>query len=79
MKLPRNIDGADLAQHLIRHWQFRKLHQSGSHILLVTDTPSPYTATIPAHRPLKTGTLAGILKQVATHKQVTRDELLEHL
>jgi hypothetical protein len=34
---------------------------------------------IPAHQPIKTGTLASILKRIATHHGLTTDELLEML
>jgi hypothetical protein len=34
---------------------------------------------IPAHQPIKTGTLASILKRIATHHRLTVEELLEML
>jgi hypothetical protein len=34
---------------------------------------------IPAHDPLESGTLAAILKDVADHLQLDRDELIERL
>ena len=62
-------DGAELADHLIRHWGYQKSHQTGSHIHLRTDLPTGQTTIVPAHRPLKTGTLNGILNHVARHKR----------
>jgi predicted RNA binding protein YcfA (HicA-like mRNA interferase family) len=79
VKSPRNIDGAELADHLIRHWGYRKTHQTGSHIHLRTDVPTGQTTIVPAHRPLKTGTLNGILNHVARHKQVTRAEIRRNI
>jgi hypothetical protein len=35
--------------------------------------------TVPAHDPLKVGTLSGILGDVAGHLRITRDELLRRL
>ena len=76
MKLPRNLNGEDLARHLESHWQFRRVHQSGSHIILDTDQPSHQRISIPAHKPLRVGTLNKILAVVAAHKKVGKDQLL---
>ncbi|MCG8390782.1 MAG: hypothetical protein MJA30_34865 [Cytophagales bacterium] len=35
--------------------------------------------TIPAHNPLKIGTLSSILKDVASHLNVSKDELVKLL
>jgi predicted RNA binding protein YcfA (HicA-like mRNA interferase family) len=79
MKVPRDLSGRALADHLIRRWQYRETHQTGSHILLRTDQPSGQTLPIPAHKPLRLGTLAAILRMVADHQGVTRDEVLRDL
>jgi predicted RNA binding protein YcfA (HicA-like mRNA interferase family) len=79
LKTPRNLDGIDLADHLVRHWQYRRVKQTGSHIKLRTDFPHGQTATIPAHKPLNPFTLAGILKEVVAHKGVTVDDILRDL
>ena len=76
MKVPRDLNGRDLADHLIRGWQYRETHQTGSHIMLRTEHPSGQTLPIPAHKPLRLGTLAAILRMVTEHKHVTRSELL---
>ncbi|MEZ2346648.1 type II toxin-antitoxin system HicA family toxin [Terriglobus sp. RCC_193] len=76
MKLPRNINGRHLADHLIRHWGYRESRQSGSHILVATDSPMHGAIPIPAHKPLKVGTLSAILTIAADQKQVTRGEIL---
>jgi predicted RNA binding protein YcfA (HicA-like mRNA interferase family) len=79
VKLPRNVHGRTLADHLIRRWQYREIHQTGSHIVLRTEAPSGQTLPIPAHKPLKTGTLSAILRMVGDHKQVSRDDVLHDL
>jgi len=79
VKTSRNIDGAALADHLVRKWLYRKTHQTGSHIHLRTAEPSGQTTIVPAHKPLKPGTLNGLLKHVARHKRVTIDEILRGL
>jgi predicted RNA binding protein YcfA (HicA-like mRNA interferase family) len=79
VKTPRNLYGRELADHLIRRWEYRETHQTGSHIILRTETPSGQTLPIPAHKPLLVGTLNAILKMVADHKGVTRDAVLRWL
>jgi predicted RNA binding protein YcfA (HicA-like mRNA interferase family) len=53
--------------------------QVGSHIMLRTETPTPQKQVIPAHTPLRLGTLSAILGQVARHKHVTREDSLRDL
>ncbi len=79
MKTPRDIYGRDLANHLVRRWQYVEDRQLGSHIILRTEEPTGQTLPIPAHKPLKTGTLSAIIRMVADHKQVSRTDLLEGL
>jgi predicted RNA binding protein YcfA (HicA-like mRNA interferase family) len=79
VKTPRDIYGRELADHLIRRWQYREDRQTGSHIVLRTEVPSGQTLPIPAHKPMRTGTLAAILPMVADHKNVSREEVLRGL
>ena len=53
--------------------------QTGSHMRLTVDSPSQHHITIPAHDPLKIGTLGAILAEVAAHLGIERDELLRRL
>lgn len=59
MKLPRDLRGEDLVQHLIRRWAYNKVHQVGSHIILQTQEPTTQRIAVPAHNPLRVGTLNG--------------------
>lgn len=79
MKLPRNVHGRDLANHLIRRWDFRELRQTGSHIILRTEVPSGLSISIPAHKPLRLGTLSGLLDTIAAHKCISIESLLNKL
>lgn len=54
-------------------------HQTGSHIRLTTQRGGEHHVTIPAHDPLKVGLLSAILRDVAAHVQLDRDELLQRL
>ena len=79
MKLPRDLSGSELVQVLCRTWGYRVIHQEGSHVILETDTPAHHRLAVPAHRSLRVGTLNAILRAVATHKGVVRDEILQSL
>jgi len=79
MKSPRDLSGRELAKGLCRNWDYREVHQTGSHIILQTETPSHQRIPIPAHRALKVGTLNEILRQIANHKGVSRESILESI
>ena len=46
---------------------------------LISHSPPEHQLTIPAHDPLRVGTLAAILADVAAHQETNRDELLDRL
>jgi hypothetical protein len=46
---------------------------------LTTTVGGEHHITIPQHDPLRVGTLAGILNDVAAHSGLSREELLEKL
>ena len=79
MKLPRGLNGRDLARTLCARWAYRQVNQVGSHIILQTEIPQHHRISIPDHRPLRIGTLNAILRQVAAAKGVTREDLLATL
>jgi predicted RNA binding protein YcfA (HicA-like mRNA interferase family) len=78
MKLPRDIDGAQLVKAL-KVFGYETTRQSGSHIRVTTQLDGENHEVIPYHDPIKTGTLASILKRIAKHHQITVDELLKKL
>ena len=77
MKLPRDLSGKDLVRVLCRQCGYQVIHQEGSHIILETEEPSHQRIAIPAHQSLRVGTLNAILRSVARHKDVKREELLK--
>ncbi len=79
MKIPRDLGGRTLAQSLCKHWDYRVVHQAGSHIILDTETPAHQRISVPDHSPLRIGTLNSILRLVAEHKGVTREAILSNL
>lgn len=78
MRLPRDLSGADLAKSL-RSLGYEVTRQTGSHIRLTTQQHGEHHVTIPNHSSLKTGTLSGILADVAAHFGLTRDNLRKQL
>jgi len=78
MKLPRDLTGVKLAKSLIR-LDYQVNHQTGSHIRLTTLSGGEHHVTIPAHNPLKVGTLSAILRDIAEHHGLDRDALLKKL
>lgn len=78
MRLPRNLSGDDLIVAFAK-LGYRPTRQRGSHVRLTTDQNGKHDITVPQHDPLRIGTLAAILRDVAAHFDITRDELLERL
>ncbi len=52
MKIPRDVSGARLAGLLCRKWEYARVHQVGSHIILETPnlltTESRFRTTVPS-------------------------------
>jgi predicted RNA binding protein YcfA (HicA-like mRNA interferase family) len=78
MRLPRNLSGDDLIKALGR-LGYQPTRQRGSHVRLTTQQNGRHDVTVPRSNPLRIGTLAAILKEVAAHVGVGRDELLTQL
>jgi predicted RNA binding protein YcfA (HicA-like mRNA interferase family) len=78
VKLPRDLSGLKLAKALAQ-LGYQVDHQTGSHIRLTTQRGGEHHLTIPAHDPLKAGTLNAILRAVAEHQAMSREELLREL
>lgn len=79
MKLPRDIGGQELARLLGRHLGYTVVRQSGSHMRLETARGGVHRLTVPGGGPLRVGTLAAILAEVANHAGLTRGELEDRL
>jgi predicted RNA binding protein YcfA (HicA-like mRNA interferase family) len=79
MRLPRDWSGDELVKRLSR-FDYVATRQTGSHLRLVRRSgEGEHHITIPRHSALRIGTLNNILKDVAEHLGITRDELLERL
>ncbi len=78
MRIPRDVSGAELAGSL-KSMGYEMTRQTGSHLRLTTLAEGEHHITIPKHAPLRVGTLAGILSEVAQHFGMTREEMLTRL
>ena len=76
MKLPRDLSGRELVKLLCRNWGYRAVDQEGSHIVVTTEKPSHQRMAIPDHAALRVGTLNNILRAVAAHQGVEREDIL---
>ena len=75
MRLPRDLGGRDLAA-LLRKLGYEVVRQTGSHMRLTAIVNGVEThVPVPAHSPLKIGTVGGILNEVAAQQGVTREVL----
>jgi hypothetical protein len=50
MRLPRDLSGEALVKHLCKRWEYLKVHQVGSHIILQTQQPAPHRITLAPSR-----------------------------
>jgi predicted RNA binding protein YcfA (HicA-like mRNA interferase family) len=66
VKLPRDLDGDERAR-LLQRYGYEVTRQKGSHLRLTTQRGGEHHLTIPRHRPLKVGALAGIVADIALH------------
>ena len=74
MKLPRGVSG-DRLIHVLTGLGYAVIRQKGSHVRLRHDGPPAHLITVPRHNSLKTGTLHGILLEVAQARSATIESL----
>jgi predicted RNA binding protein YcfA (HicA-like mRNA interferase family) len=78
MKLPRDLSGEDLAKALER-LGYLVTRQTGSHLRLTTNQNGEHHVTIQRHDPLRVGILSSIMRDIAEHHGLSKDELTELL
>jgi predicted RNA binding protein YcfA (HicA-like mRNA interferase family) len=76
--MPRDVSGRDLLRALAR-LGYQLSRQKGSHAIVTTQVRGEHHVAVPVHDPIKIGTLNNILRDVAEHHGLTRDELLDRL
>jgi len=78
-KLPRDLSGKALVT-LLNKFGYNIARQTGSHLRLSSSHMGfEHHITIPAHDPLKIGTLNGILKDISKYLKMERDSLIKAL
>jgi len=76
MRLPRDISGTQLAKGLAQ-FGYVITRQTGSHIRLTTQQAGEHHVTVPAHNPVRVGTLNAILSDVAVHLGVSKETVIK--
>ncbi|MGB7070857.1 MAG: type II toxin-antitoxin system HicA family toxin [Pyrinomonadaceae bacterium] len=78
MRLPRNVSGAKLVRSL-KLLGYEVTRQTGSHIRLTTSENGTHHITVPNHDPIRIGTLASILDDVARHLEIDRNDVMSRI
>ena len=71
MKLPRDVNGPEAVRALHR-LGFDQLRQTGSHVIMRREGR---TVVVPMHRPIKPGTLRGLIEQAGVTVEAFRTAL----
>lgn len=78
MKLPRDVRGSDLVRAL-RSLGYEPTRRRGSHVRVTTQVRGEHHQVVPMHDPVKVKTLSSILKSVASHHDLSVEELVVQL
>ncbi|MDR3776698.1 MAG: type II toxin-antitoxin system HicA family toxin [Terracidiphilus sp.] len=78
MKLPRGVS-ADRLIRALEHLGYVVTRQKVSHIRLTHGGLPAHSITVPFHDPLKTGTLHGILAEVAQAQSISIQSIVDML
>lgn len=78
MKTPRDVSGTELKKALKR-LGYEETRQNGSHIRLTSVQDGEHHLTIPAHDPLKLGTLAAIIADLSLKMKISKEDVLHLL
>jgi len=77
-RLPRDVSGLRLAA-LLEAFGYEVTRPKGSHLRLTTNVGGEHHVTVPDHDSLRIGTLSAILKDVAGHAALSREEIAKQL
>ena len=64
---------------ILSYLNYEVTRQTGSHIRLTSEQNGEHHITVPAHDPIKIGTLNAILKEIGEHNYLDRAELIKML
>lgn len=78
-RIPRDVSHKELCT-LLGKYGYTITRQTGSHIRLKSNLMGyEHSITIPAHNPIKIGTLNKILTDVAAYLKIQKEKLVENL
>ncbi len=78
-RMPRDVSHKNLCTVLSKYG-YTISRQTGSHIRLMSNFMGhEHLITIPAHSPIKVGTLNNILKDIAAYLKITKEDLVNNL
>ena len=78
-RMPRDVSHKNLCTSLNKYG-YTISRQTGSHIRLNSNLMGyEHSITIPAHNPIKVGTLNNILNEISKYFKITKEELVESL
>ena len=78
-RTPRELAANDLIKLLHKRYTYEVSRRVGNHIRLTTTKNGEHHITIPNHNPIKLGTLSSILTDIASHLNITKQQLLDEL
>lgn len=78
MRLPRSVSAKELVKSL-QKIGYEITRQKGSHIRLTCSVPYQHHITIPNHDPIKVGTLAAILSDIAATRHQSKEQLIQQI
>ena len=78
MRIPKDINGSELIDALTK-LGYSKRKQVGSHIKLTSMHKGEHHITIPNHSPIKIGTLNNMLKDIAGHYEISKENLIRKI
>ena len=78
MRTPRDKSWQEVVRALSR-FGYQVVRQTGSHVRLTTQQKGEDHVTVPAHNPVRVGTLNAIVGHVARHFGKTLPEMMDEL
>jgi predicted RNA binding protein YcfA (HicA-like mRNA interferase family) len=78
LRLPKALSGEELAKQLAK-FGYQVTRQTGSHMRLTRHDDDEHHITIPKHADLRVGTLNSILKDIAEHLKMSKEEIMREL
>ena len=78
MKTPRDLSWQDVVRSLSK-LGYIVVRQTGSHVRLSTMHNGEHHVTVPAHDPIRVGTLNAIISDCAAHFGKTKSEIMQEL